>query len=341
MWPRNTREARIAICASLIVAAASSHAQEPTARISGRLTTSDGRMLLSGAVMMAAVDTRAEAVPPDEVRILPDGQFSFGRVAPGKYQIRARGQTQSNGPALFATFTLDVGARDISNIDMTLKPGAVLTGQVVAEAPRRTKARIPFGALAVRAPLADGSDFGDALTGHVQRDGSFAIRGLAIGTHHVILEGLPGDWTIKSVLLRGRDVTDQAFDVESDQAMRDALVTLTQRFSEVAGRVLDSSQAPAGDVPVLVYSMSPQFWIPGGRRIRLLRTDADGRFVLKGLPAGGYLAVALAARDATTAPNAQELERLRSVATPVTLAADDTHATVDLQIARAPAAPVR
>ncbi len=309
-----------------------SGAQAQTARVSGRLVTADGRTLLSGAVMMTALDSRAEIVPPEDVRVFPDGQFSFGRVAPGTYQIRARGQTQTNGPTLFATFRVDVEGRDIANIEMTLKQGAIVSGQVALEAARARKAPMPPH-LTVRAPFIDGSDFGDALTGRVERDGSFVIRGLVVGTHHFLVEGLPEPWTVKTVLLHGRDVTDRPFDVDGDQPLRDVRITLAQRFSEVTGRVLDARNAPARDVCVIVFSSSPQFWIPGGQRVRVVKTDDDGRFAVRGLAAGGYLAVARPAQTEWWIRKAKELEALRAAATEVTLSSDEAKATVDLRLA--------
>ena len=68
-----------------------------------------------------------------DVTIMPDGRFTFGRVPPGRYQVRARAQTQPNGPALFATFGLVVESRDIANVTMTLQSGALLDGQSTRE----------------------------------------------------------------------------------------------------------------------------------------------------------------------------------------------------------------
>jgi len=318
------------ICAGLLLTAVGAQAQ--TVRVSGRLTTPDGRMLLSGAVMMAPADERGSAISPEEVRILPNGEFTFGRVPPGRYQIRARGLTQTNGPTLFATFTLVVETRDISNVEMSLRPGTNLRGQVVVER-RHPKATLALGSLTVRAPLVDGSGFGDALTGRVGRDGSFAIRGLTAGAHHLYIEGLPDSWTIKTVMLQGRDVTDRPFDV-AGQPLGDVRVIVVDAASEVAGTVHDAQGQPAREANVLLFSVSPDFWIPGGRRVRLVRADADGRFVVRGLPAGAYLAAAPISIDDTMIRRASALERLRDAAVPFNLSSDEARTTLDLQILR-------
>jgi hypothetical protein len=332
---------RLALCASVVLAAGSlSGTQSQTARVSGRLTASDGRALLSGAVTMAAIDGQADAVPPDQVSIFPDGQFSFGQVSPGSYQIRARGETQANGRALFATFRLDVAGRDVSNIEMTLRPGAVLTGQVLV-VPHVQRSSILTTTLTVRAPLVDGSNFGDALTGRVGRDGAFVIRGVSVGTHHVVMTGIPDAWTIDTVMLSGRDITDLPFDVANDQPLRDMRITITDGSTDVTGVVLDARKEPARDAGVVVFSVSPQFWIPGGRRLRSLRTGSDGRFAVHGLPAGGYLAVAIPAAKETRELKPQELERLRGSATEFKLTPDRPEATIELTLARESALPAR
>jgi hypothetical protein len=56
------------------------------------------------------------------------------------------------------------------------------------------------------------------------------------------------------------------------------------------------------------------------RRARWLRPDQNGRFILSGLPAGDYLAIAVAEVDDTVWSTAAYLDRFRAAATPITLA---------------------
>ena len=91
-------------------------------------------------MLTGADDSSTAAVPPEDVTILPDGRFTFGRVPPGRYQIRARAQSQPNGTTMFATFGLAVEGRDIANVAMTLEPGALLDGRLDIENRQRTAA---------------------------------------------------------------------------------------------------------------------------------------------------------------------------------------------------------
>ena len=104
------------------------------------------------------------AVPTQDVVILPDGSFAFRNVPPGTYQIRARGQVEPKAQSLFATYKVLVDGRDISNVELTLQPGASVAGHLKVEAGRPAKPP-DFAGLRVRAPFADGSSFGDTVTG--------------------------------------------------------------------------------------------------------------------------------------------------------------------------------
>src|SRR5205823_3339590 len=99
----------------------------PPARVSGSLIAYDGKPLLSGAVIMSPLDGEGvPMMPPEDISIQPDGRFVFGHVVPGRYQIRAHGQSDPAGAALFATFPTDVMGTDVQGITLTLRPGALV-----------------------------------------------------------------------------------------------------------------------------------------------------------------------------------------------------------------------
>src|SRR5262249_37072285 len=151
--------------------------------------------------------------------------------------------------------------------------------------------------LRVRAPFTDGNGFGDALTGTVQPDGTFAIRGVMSGVHQFVLEGLQAPWVLKSVMLRGSDVTDLEVPVAEREQVRNVRITITDTSGEVSGVVQNARNAPVANVGVMVYSKVPLFWVRTNRRMRVTYTDRDGRFSVPGLPEGEYLAVASSTID--------------------------------------------
>jgi len=306
-----------------------------SARVSGRVTTPDHRPLVSAAVAMTPRDV-GTGVRPESATIGPDGTFSFSDVPPGNYEIRARGQTENDGPTLFGTFALTLEARDIANVVVALREGGTLEGAVALHRARGVRPP-PLSSLVVRAPLTDGTGFGDALTGRVTSAGGFAIRGLMAGTHHVLVEGLPDTWMVEGVYLRGRDMTDAPFDVDERQRFDDVRVTITDAVTRLSVHV-DERSGAAADVGVAVFAPSPELWIRGGRRVRFMRTDASGNATIVGLPFGPYLAAASRSIGERSAPLAPTLEPLRGGATAFTLTASGADARVTLRLDEGPAA---
>ncbi|HVL67564.1 MAG TPA: carboxypeptidase-like regulatory domain-containing protein [Vicinamibacterales bacterium] len=262
------------------------------ATVSGIIATPDRKQLMSGAVIMSPVHGEALAsIPSDDVRILPDGSFTFRNVAPGMYQIRARAELDPYSVALFATYRLRVHGRDIRNVEMLLLPGATVNGTVQYEAVA-TPRPPTFTGIRVRAPFSDGSIFGDALTGDVTPSGNFSIRGLMSGTHYITVEGLDYPWVLRRVLWRGQDITDVAIDVQSQELVENVQITLTDVTSDVSGTVRDAKGRPAADALVMIIPLAQHFWTRTSRRFALTYTDANGRYRVRGLPAGDYRAVA-------------------------------------------------
>ena len=287
------------------------------ARVSGRITAPNQARLASGTVIMTHATT-ALTVPSQDSMILPDGTFTFSNVLPGRYEIRARGELAPGGTAHFATFRLLIEGSDVTNLEMALLPGAVISGQLAFE-PVRTAVPPSIDGVRVRAPLTDGSTFGDALTGEVQSNFSYVIRGVMAGSHFLSVEGLPHPWIVKSVVSRGQDITDVGLEADARQRFDNVKITLTDAATELSGVVNDAAGKAVPDAVVLVIPLSQQFWHRTSRRFGLLRTGADGRFRIRGLPEGDYRALASLDVDEAVAFQTPVLERLSEAGAPLTL----------------------
>jgi hypothetical protein len=310
----------------------------PPARVSGHLVASDGKQLFSAAIIMSPREGEGvPMVPPEDPQLLPDGQFTFGHVVPGHYQIRVRGQTETAGVALFAVFTIQVLGTDTDGIQMMLRPGAILDGRLIVESKRGTKPP-PLPSIRVRAPFTDANSFGDALTGTVQANGSFALRGLMKGAHQLVLDGLQLPWVLKSVQFRGTDITDQRIDVAQQEQFRDVRVTISDAGSQVTGVVRNARQLPVANTGVIIFPRVELFWMRTSRRMRIAYTDRDGRFAVVGLPAGEYQAVASLALDESDLGSRDRLTAWQRLATPFALASDEARADVTLPLVAPPAA---
>jgi hypothetical protein len=308
----------------------------PPANVSGQLVTADGRQLLSAVIILRPVEGEGVVVaPPEQPSIQPDGRFTLDGVPPGRYQIRARGQTDGSGAALFGALSVEVAGEDVAGLKLTLRPGAVLEGSLAVESQRGSKAP-DFTTLRVRAPFVDGTSFGDSLTGVIEPDGSFALRGIMKGPHQIVVDGLRAPWVLKSVVYQGSNITDTPIEAAEKQSFRGVRVTITDAASEVTGTVTNARRAPVADAGVLVFARVPLFWMRTNRRMRVAYTDPAGRFSVTGLPAGEYVAVAAPAVDESDLGRRDRLEAWASVATPFRLATDQSTAEVQLQIVAPP-----
>jgi Carboxypeptidase regulatory-like domain len=302
------------------------------ARVAGQLLAYDARPLTSGAIILSAIE--GEGVPvaaPQQPQISPDGRFSFTGVAPGRYQIRARAQTDPSAPALFGVFSVEVFGVDVEGIRLVLRPGAVLDGTVTIESVRG--GRPPdLSTLRVRAPMTDGNAFGDALTGSVQPGGAYVLRGLMNGAHQIVVDGLPPAWMLKSILYRGKDITDVPLAVDEREQLHDVRISIFDGGSEVSGVAENPRRLPAADTGVLVCSRMPVDWVRTSRRMRFTYTDGDGRWRVAGLPPGEYFAVASPLIDETDLRRRDRLEALASIGTPFRIDTDEARPTLTLQV---------
>ena len=143
---------------------------------------------------------RVTESPTADVTILPDGSFTFNNVPPGSYQIRGRAHTVAGGASLFALYRVVLVDHDVT-VRLVLLPGARVSGTISADAERTAKPAT-FAALRIQAPFADGSSFGDALTGDTLANGSFTIHGVDVGQPHHNRRGLA-----RSLGAQGSDVS--------------------------------------------------------------------------------------------------------------------------------------
>jgi hypothetical protein len=314
----------------------------PPARVSGQLVTYDVLPLLSGAIIMTAIEEDGTpGIAPEQPEMFPDGRFTFGGVAPGRYQIRARGQTDPRAASMFAAYSLEVSGKDVEGIQLALRPGATLDGRVTVAAVGGGK-RPALSTLRVRAPFVDGDSFGDSLTGNVGADGRFALRGIMKGPHQIVVDGLEPPWMLESVSFHGSDITDLQLAVEDRELLRDVRIVISDRGGEVGGIVQNPRQRPLANAGVLVCANTPVFWLRTSRRSRITFTDREGRWHVSGLPPGEYFAVAADTIDESDLGRHDRLLALQAMGTRFHIDSAEARATLTLQVAPpATMAPVR
>ena len=154
-------------------------------------------------------------------RVRPDGSFSIANVSPGNYTLVAmagpgggRGggggfavQIGPGGAGLpdieMLTMPLTVGNEDVTGLTLVTSKGASLSGNVVAA--EGSAAKLNTNQIQIIAQAAT-----QALPGplgnrpaRVDADGTFVLTGLT-GQKFIRVNGLPQEWTLKSVMLNGQ-----------------------------------------------------------------------------------------------------------------------------------------
>jgi len=257
-----------------------------TSRLSGHVTNPDGTATTAGNVnLMSDVSGRGGQIGQNYGgRIQWDGAFTIANVPPGRYVLRARaGDSETS---LFATQPITLDGSDIDGLAVILSGGATLTGSVIftpgqSPAPDATQVRIT-------APSTDLTGFGPQPNARVDKDGRFTLSGVSAGTHLVRSNGNLRGWTLKSVTVGGRDVTDTPIDVRSGQTLSNVTIVFTDKINEISGTITTTTGVPMPDYTVLAFPTDPSLWRPQARQIATTRPDQTGKYRLRGLPPGEY-----------------------------------------------------
>jgi len=185
--------------------------------------------------------------------------------------------------------------------------------------------------LRVHAVAVDGVAFGDAYSDPVDADGRFEFRGVMPGQHVLRLQGLPDGWSMRSVYLMGREITDSPLTLDGGQVLRNVQLVATNVETVVSGQITGSNDRARPDAIVVVFPADPGLWVPYSRHVKRARPDLGGHYRIRGLPAGEYLIVATDEIDEADLLGPETLERLSAPADRLTLTAGQRK-TVDLTV---------
>jgi hypothetical protein len=260
-----------------------------------------------------------------------DGAFMFRGVPPGTYTITARAlPARSTGPASAAPFwgTTDiaVSGEDLSGVSIAMQPGVTLSGRVVFDASSGFPSEL--GAIPVPPLQAANTTMGaTAMLPPVRFDGqSFAIEGIVPGTYRFMtpprgMRAPIGRWWLKSFVLNGTDMLDRELEIKENSDT--AVVTFSDRASELTGHVHYASGLAVRDEMIIVFSTDPRHWFYGSRRIAAVRPSDGGRYAVRNLPAGDYFVAATNELAQGEWYDAEELKTLMPDASRVRIGADE------------------
>jgi hypothetical protein len=277
----------------------------------------------------------------------PTGEFTLYNLAPGRYTVLAQTrtavvQTQQatpggpvppptsfpDDPALWGRATVEVDGRSTPQITIALQPARTISGRVEFDMVSAGAARPQVSVFATRAPNAPPGVGGQTPQGRVEPDGRFTIANVVPGRYV-----LGASVFVKSAIVNGQDSLDVPFEVHGDSDIANAVVTVTDRLSELSGTVTWSSGASASDYTVIIAPADRRYWTPSARRIQSARPSSIGRYVFRGLPAGTYLLAAVTDLEPGSQYDPAFLKVLAGAAVPVTIADGGRHVQ-DVRVGR-------
>ena len=287
--------------------------------------------------------------------VAADGSFAFNNVTPGRYTVLARtgdgammqysegtrtGATSSNPGmvSLMAAAEVSVDGRDVGGLVLMLRPAPSLAGRIVYDGtakPPETPVRVAFTAIS-SSPLRDLLGMNTAPSTTSTPDGSFKLTGLVPGTYGMNVTGamLGTTWWVRSVVVDGRDLLDRPIEITPQTGeLAGAVITLSDRRSELSGRLISSAGQPVTEYAVVVFAVDQSLWRVGARRAKSARPGTDGAFSISELPAGEYYLAAMPDTDPKEWQQPAFLEQIVGAAIKVTIG-EGQKVTQDLKIAR-------
>jgi len=231
-----------------------------------------------------------------------DSSFDIGPVAPGKYTISAT--QQSSEHAVSGSKDVVVNAADVTGITIALEAGSrQITGVVRAE----SDTKIDYSKLlVVLVPAGDNESAPESMdfiglfqsgsaTSEVGKDGSFKLDispstklyQLVLSAHGTGLE----DWFTSKVVAGGKDVLVSGFKITESEP-RTLEVVISDKGAAVEGTALDAGKKPFPNAEVIAVPSDPKL----RKHFELIQkttADQEGRFKLRGVRPGEYIAMAL------------------------------------------------
>jgi hypothetical protein len=250
---------------------------------------------------------------------------------------------------LYAVAEVDARGQDVSGVDLTLQPGGTLSGRLRFDAATASPPQTLDGIRVTLSPpggtffgVVNGTVLGNSFSvvtpAPVAPDGTFKVRNVAPGAYALNVQlsaDLARTWSIQSAIVDARDLLDAPVEAVPGMSLRDAVLTLSDRHTEIAGALQTPEGAAATPYFVVAFSADRAQW-RAARRVVSTRPASDGHFALRDLPPGEYLLAAVTDLEPGDLADTTFLGQLVAASIRIALAPGEKK-TQDLRIA----APVR
>jgi hypothetical protein len=242
-----------------------------------------------------------------------DGSFTISNLPPGSYTLQARSNGASNGDV--ATQDVTVNGSDLTGLLLSVVRGATARGRI------RFDGGAPTNLNPAETRIFPGNVDGAIILnggGPITVKDDWTFEGTGLSGRRLLRVASAQGWAVKSITVDGEDVTDTGIEFNGED-VEGIDIVLTQKLTEVAGAVTDGRGSNVADAVVVVFADDREKWTPTTRFIMTARPDQEGRYKVRGLPPGRYLAAAIDYLEPGEERDPELLDRLRPRATRVTL----------------------
>jgi hypothetical protein len=297
----------------------------PAVKVSGFLSGPADMIALRRVRLVPAESELLDAGEPVTSTDLR-GRFVFPAVPAGDYSLRTTTRTANwrsgtEGGLHWADVPITVGREDLHDVNVPLRPGAILSGNLVFDG----IARPPSGAVQQARIVIERANTGlpgsePAVLATVDDVGQFTATGLSAGFYFVRVTDSPVGWMFKGAMLNGRDLSEHPVEVRNDLA--GISIEFTDRWTGLHGIVTTPTGQTDAAALVLLFPTDSRHWhayTPAARRMRSARVAATGEFSFSSVPVGDYYLTAIGDEDGSDWQDPDVLDALSRAAVRITI----------------------
>jgi len=239
---------------------------------------------------------------PQQQPLQEGGKFEFPSLEPGRYfaqvMIAAQPEQAEAAQMLSVPTPIVVNGSDLTDLVLQPLPHGKVSGRC------RADSQDPVEWKQISIMLMPVSDPGESSgekeifdmarqigSGPVNDDGTFEINGVVPGKYQLAVLSPSEkyrDWYLKSLLFAGQEVADSGFGVGDDSSLE---VLVSPKGASITGTVVDSAGKPAPNAFVASVPSSGKLARPDA--YQSAKTDATGKFLIRGMNPGDFEVVAL------------------------------------------------
>jgi len=295
-------------------------------KVSGTLSDEAGPVPNFGIRLMPAASDGSNVLEVATTATDARGAFEFPLVPPGSYTLRAERNLPAGGRGtqprvsdaigVFAAAPLAVANVAIEGISLVLRPGARVKGRVdyVGATPAPTGTRAVSFSLIPAPPVYRSATIHGSVVDEHQ---GLMFSAVAPGRYLITVSAV-SPWTLASMSIDGRDVTDGPVEITSD--ISDLAVVLTDSPASIRGTAR-SSAAPVGDdVSAFLFPQDRSKWADAfinTRAFQTVRVSTSGAFVFSPVVPGHYLVAVIRETPSLQWPDPAVLSQLETMGMPV------------------------